>query len=286
MPALSREAFWQAVRFTDGLLPVVLVDARTKDLLTLAYMDEDALRRTLETGETWLYSRSRRALWHKGETSHNRQKVEALVLDCDGDALAAYVHPLGPACHTGEWSCFHRPLLLKAEGRTGGEEGGTAVASSSAPSSEATPSGAHPHPEENWPYPFPPSYLGAGPLPPEEARAEALATEDLGFVLDRLTRVIASRRNEPPEKSYTAYLFREGREKILKKIGEETTEAILAAQAGRKGELAEELADVLYHVTVLLAELGMDFGAVASALHRRLEGARDVKYTRATPRKG
>ncbi|PTQ50951.1 MAG: Phosphoribosyl-AMP cyclohydrolase [Brockia lithotrophica] len=271
MPALTREEFWQAVRFTDGLLPVVLVDARTKDLLTLAYMDEDALRRTLETGETWLYSRSRRALWHKGETSHNRQKVEALVLDCDGDALAAYVHPLGPACHTGEWSCFHRPLLIRAEGRTEDE---------GAPFSPS-PAGSEAHPEGQWSYPFPPSYLAS-----ESMSSEGLTVRDLGFVLERLARVIAARRTEPPEKSYTAYLFREGREKILKKIGEETTEAILAAQAGRKNELAEELADVLYHVSVLLAELEMDFGAVASALHRRLEGARDVKHTRAFPRKG
>jgi len=271
VPALTREEFWQAVRFTDGLLPVVLVDARTKDLLTLAYMDEEALRRTLETGETWLYSRSRRALWHKGESSYNRQKVEALVLDCDGDALAAYVHPLGPACHTGEWSCFHRPLLIRAEGLTEDE---------GAPSAH-TPSGSGASSEGQWTYPFPPSYLASEPTP-----SEGLTVRDLGFVLERLARVIAARRTEPPEKSYTAYLFREGREKILKKIGEETTEAILAAQAGRKDELAEELADVLYHVSVLFAELEMDFGAVASALYRRLEGARDVKHTRAFPRKG
>jgi len=276
MSALSRDAFWQAVRFTDGLLPVVLVDAQTKDLLTLAYMDEEALRQTLETGETWLYSRSRRTLWHKGESSSNRQKVVALVLDCDGDALAAYVHPLGPACHTGEWSCFHRPFLFQGRSRVGNEEKDEAGAPYEAFFFEG----------RNWPFPFPPSYLSTASIPSEETNVQPLRTLDLGFVLDRLARVVAARRGEAPEKSYTAYLFREGREKILKKIGEETTEAILAAHGGRTEELVEELADVLYHVTVLLEDMGTDFGEVASALHRRLEGARDVRYSRAYPRKG
>ncbi|MBM7840475.1 phosphoribosyl-ATP pyrophosphohydrolase/phosphoribosyl-AMP cyclohydrolase [Alkalihalobacillus xiaoxiensis] len=180
----------------DGLIPVIVQDVTTKAVLTLAYMNETALNKTIETKQTWFYSRSRNELWHKGETSGNVQDVVEIMYDCDQDALLVYVHPHGPACHTGSISCFSQSLL----------EAGNQLASS--------------------PY----------------------------AVLSNLEARIANRKKAMPEGAYTTYLFSEGLDKILKKVGEEASEVIIAAKNRDQDELSSETADLLYHLLVLLQE--------------------------------
>ena len=192
-----------------GLIPAVVQDARTREVLTLAYMNEESLARTIETGQTWFWSRSRNELWHKGETSGNTQNVVSLVADCDGDAILVLVNPAGPACHTGARSCFD------------GED--------------------------------------------------RIATEDLGLLLGSLYRLIESRAAERPEGSYTSYLFNSGLDKILKKVGEEAAETIIAAKNEDAVRLSSEVADLLYHVLVLLVERGVGLDKVSAELTRRQE---------------
>jgi phosphoribosyl-ATP pyrophosphohydrolase/phosphoribosyl-AMP cyclohydrolase len=199
------------VRFDErGLVPAVVQDARTREVLTLAYMNEESLRRTLAEGETWFWSRSRSELWHKGATSGNTQRVVEVRLDCDSDALVVLVEPRGPACHTGATSCF------------GGE-------------------------------------------PPE-------VEVNLGDVLEGLYRVVSDRRREMPEGSYTTYLFEKGLNKILKKVGEESAETIIAAKDGDPEALKSETADLLYHLVVLLVERGLSLEDVGRVLALRRKG--------------
>jgi phosphoribosyl-ATP pyrophosphohydrolase/phosphoribosyl-AMP cyclohydrolase len=189
----------------DGLIPAIVQDGRTKQVLTLAYMNRESLEKTLETGETWFFSRSRQALWHKGATSGHTQKVIAVSRDCDQDALLIQVEPRGPACHTGSVSCF------------GGEAD-------------------KPEPES---------------------------------ILAQLETVIAERQQERPEGSYTTYLFDKGIDKILKKVGEEAAEVIIAAKNEGQAELRYEAADLLYHLLVLLREKDLPFGDVLAELRER-----------------
>ena len=186
------------------LLPCIVQDARTGEVLTLAYMNEEALERTRTTGEMWFWSRSRQELWHKGETSGNVQKLKELRLDCDEDALLALVEPAGPACHTGERTCFHKGELDPVAG-------------------------------------------------------EALAT---------LERTIADRRADPPAGSYTATLLAD-RELVAKKVQEEAEEVARAAREETDERVAEEAADVLYHLAVLLAERGMELSDAYEVLNGR-----------------
>jgi len=186
------------------LLPCIVQDARTGEVLTLAYMNEEALERTRATGEMWFWSRSRQELWHKGETSGNVQKLKELRLDCDEDALLALVEPAGPACHTGERTCFHKGELDPVAG-------------------------------------------------------EALAT---------LERTIADRRADPPAGSYTATLLAY-RELVAKKVQEEAEEVARAAREETDERVAEEAADVLYHLAVLLAERGMELSDAYEVLNGR-----------------
>jgi phosphoribosyl-ATP pyrophosphohydrolase/phosphoribosyl-AMP cyclohydrolase len=186
------------------LLPCIVQDARTGEVLTLAYMNEEALERTRATGEMWFWSRSRQELWHKGETSGNVQKLKELRLDCDEDALLALVEPAGPACHTGERTCFHKGELDPVAG-------------------------------------------------------EALAT---------LERTIADRRAHPPAGSYTATLLAD-RELVAKKVQEEAEEVARAAREETDERVAEEAADVLYHLAVLLAERGMELSDAYEVLNGR-----------------
>jgi phosphoribosyl-ATP pyrophosphohydrolase/phosphoribosyl-AMP cyclohydrolase len=185
----------------DGLIPAVVQDANTREVLTVAYMNKEALALTLERRETYLWSRSRQQLWHKGETSGNLQKVTSVRLDCDNDAVLVEVEPLGPACHTGSYSCF---------GVEPGIEG----------------------------------------------------------MLQELYTVIEGRKETRPEGSYTAYLFNNGLDKILKKVGEEATETVIAAK-NDDGRLSAETADLLYHVLVLLVERGVTLDEIAKELKRR-----------------
>jgi phosphoribosyl-ATP pyrophosphohydrolase/phosphoribosyl-AMP cyclohydrolase len=195
----------EGIAFDDrGLVPCVVQDARTGEVLTLAYMNEDALARTRETGETHFWSRSRQELWHKGETSGNVQRVRSLRYDCDLDAILALVDPAGPACHTGARTCFHN--------------------------GEQTPA-AH----------------------------EALPA---------LERTIASRRDERPDGSYTAELLADpGR--IGEKVREEAEEVTRAAAGESDERMAEEAADVLYHLTVLLASRGLALSDAFDVLNAR-----------------
>ncbi|HEX8291307.1 MAG TPA: bifunctional phosphoribosyl-AMP cyclohydrolase/phosphoribosyl-ATP diphosphatase HisIE [Pyrinomonadaceae bacterium] len=202
------------VRFDErGLVPAVVQDARTREVLTLAYMNEESLRRTLSEGQTWFWSRSRAELWHKGATSGNTQRVVEVRLDCDADALVVLVEPRGPACHTGAVSCFR------------GGETDTDVAG-------------------------------------------------IGDVLEELYGVVAARRREMPEGSYTTYLFEKGLNKILKKVGEEAAETIIAAKDEDAGALTAETADLIYHLVVLMVERGLTLETLAGELARRRGGGR------------
>jgi phosphoribosyl-ATP pyrophosphohydrolase/phosphoribosyl-AMP cyclohydrolase len=206
------------VRFDErGLVPAVIQDARTREVLTLAYMNAESLRRTLEEGETWFWSRSRSELWHKGATSGNTQRVVGVRLDCDSDALVVLVEPRGPACHTGATSCF---------GSDGAEAAGR------------------------------PTRQDSG----------------LGDVLEELYGVIEGRRREMPAGSYTTYLFEKGLYKILKKVGEESAETIIAAKDEDAAALASETADLVYHLLVLLVERGLTLEDLAGELARRRGG--------------
>jgi phosphoribosyl-ATP pyrophosphohydrolase/phosphoribosyl-AMP cyclohydrolase len=189
-----------------GLLPVVVQDIASGDILMVAYANAAALQRTAETGFAWFWSRSRGRLWQKGETSGNRLAVREARADCDRDALLLVVEPEGAACHTGARTCF----------------------------GDATPTAAG--------------------------------------ILEELRRVIADRQNAAPEDSYTARLLAKGLDHTLKKIGEEATEVILAAKGESETRLAEEAADLLYHLLVALAQRGIAPADVLGVLHRRRSG--------------
>ena len=199
-------------------------------------MNEESLRRTLAEGETWFWSRSRSELWHKGATSGNTQRVVDVSLDCDADAVVVFVEPRGPACHTGAVSCFHKEVE--------GLHRKTA--------SERSEAGAEMFESETFD-----------------------AASEIGVVLEELYSVVASRRREMPEGSYTTYLFREGLNKILKKVGEESAETIIAAKDGDMEALTRESADLVYHLVVLLVERGLTLEAVGRELARRRGGKRD-----------
>jgi phosphoribosyl-ATP pyrophosphohydrolase/phosphoribosyl-AMP cyclohydrolase len=194
-----------------GLIPAVVQDAATGEVLMVAWMNEEALRLTQETGQTHFWSRSRQELWHKGATSGNVMNVREIRVDCDADTLLVLADPAGPACHTGERSCFYRQL--------------------GAPSA------------------------------------------DVGFraarILDELFAVILDRQTSRPAGSYTAYLLDAGEDEILKKVGEEAMEVILAAKGQGDGRLVAEMADLIYHLLVLLAARGLSLEVVRGELARR-----------------
>ncbi len=206
------------IRFDEaGLVPVVAQDAATGTVLTLAYANREAVERTLETGEAHYYSRSRGELWRKGATSGNTQRVAEVRLDCDADALLYKVEPRGPACHTGENSCFFTTVAGPGVGVAAGDGGDDDVA--------------------------------------------------LGAMVERLAGTVASRHRELPEGSYTAELLARGTGRVAQKVGEEAVEVVVAALQGER--LAEETADLVYHLLVLLEERGVGTGEVARVLRDR-----------------
>jgi phosphoribosyl-ATP pyrophosphohydrolase/phosphoribosyl-AMP cyclohydrolase len=215
------------IRFDElGLIPAIVQDARTREVLTLAYMNADSLKKTLETDETWFWSRSRSELWHKGATSGNTQRVMELRQDCDSDALVVLVEARGPACHTGARSCFYRNI-----------EGA------------------------------------------EIDLSLTNQTTNLGSVLDELYELIETRQRERPEGSYTTYLFEQGLDKILKKVGEEASEVIIAAKNDDHDALTKETADVLYHLIVLLVERKVRLQNIGDELvQRRSKGCADQSW--------
>lgn len=206
------------VKFDEnGLLPAIVQDAVTKEVLTLAYMNKESLNKSIETRETWFYSRSRQELWHKGATSGNTQKIVDMKFDCDQDAVVVLVEPTGPACHNGTTSCFTESMFTGEEATSG---------------------------------------------------AESLADYQILFELEQLIR---NREKERPEGAYTTYLFEKGVDKILKKVGEEASEVIIAAKNRDAEELKWEAADLLYHLYVLLVEQGLPARDVLSVLNKRHE---------------
>jgi phosphoribosyl-AMP cyclohydrolase / phosphoribosyl-ATP pyrophosphohydrolase len=213
-----------------GLVPVVAQDAGTGEVLMLAWANADALRRTRETGRAHYWSRSRAALWIKGETSGHTQEVVDVRVDCDADAVLYRVRQTGPACHTGERSCFHRVI--------------------------------------------------------EGAQGETAEAPDPRHMLSRLEAIIEERERDRPEGSYTTYLFAQGVDKILKKVGEEAAETIIAAKNGDNAELRSEAADLLLHLMVLWRARGLDADEVWGELERRFgraprEGSTEGRPSRA-----
>ena len=204
----------------DGLIPAIVVDSVSKKVLTLAYMNEESLKITMEKKLTCFYSRSRKELWLKGETSGNYQHVVSITADCDCDALVVVVEPVGPACHTGEMSCFYN---------------------------------------EVW------------------------QNEDLHeFSIQGLAELLQGRKKDKPQGSYTTYLFEKGIDKILKKVGEECTEVIIAGKADDKKETIYEIADLAYHVMVLMTEMGITVEAVHKELASRHVIDKKVKQEKMT----
>jgi phosphoribosyl-ATP pyrophosphohydrolase/phosphoribosyl-AMP cyclohydrolase len=207
----------------NGLIPAVVQDARTDEVLMLAYMNEEALRKTIETGKAHYYSRSRKKLWLKGETSGNFQEVKSIGIDCDCDTLLLKVEQIGHACHTGHYSCFFTRFGIDAAKKGTGI---TAVEGTASFEDRDSGPGFSDKPE-----------LSYGPKTAPEGTAEpglAAGPEVLGEVFG----VINDRLLHPKEGSYTNYLFEKGLDKILKKIGEEACEVIIASKSGNPGEIS------------------------------------------------
>lgn len=201
-----------------GLIPAIVQDHYTKEVLTLAYMNAQSLALTIDERRTCFFSRSRQELWRKGETSGHVQHVVSITADCDGDALVVEVVKDGPACHTGRESCFFEELYLSEELKQ--------------------------------------------------------------FSYEGLYQLIAGRKSDPKEGSYTTYLFEKGMDKILKKVGEECTEVIIAGCKGDREETVYEIADLCYHVLVLMVQLGISVEDVTRELEKRHVVDHKVKQER------
>ncbi|MGO3609296.1 MAG: bifunctional phosphoribosyl-AMP cyclohydrolase/phosphoribosyl-ATP diphosphatase HisIE [Enterococcus sp.] len=200
----------------QGLIPVIVQDFETNEVLTLAYMNQESYELTLKDQLMTFYSRSRQELWRKGETSGNYQHLVSLKVDCDQDALVAKVKKDGPACHTGTESCFNDLLF----------------------------------------------------------GAEQAAT------IDALYELVKGRKEKPQAGSYTSYLFEKGLEKILKKVGEESTEVVIGAMKEDRSETVFEISDLVYHVLVLMVEMGIDLTEVRQELANRHVVDKKVKQER------
>lgn len=203
-----------------GLIPTIVVDAKTKDVLTLAYMNKESLEISMKEEKTCFWSRSRNELWRKGETSGNYQHIVSITADCDNDALTVLVEKDGPACHLGEESCFHNPVFESDERHA--------------------------------------------------------------FSLQSLMTLIEGRKIEKKEGSYTTYLFEKGIDKILKKVGEECTEVIIAGKADDKKEAIYEIADLTYHVMVMMIEMGISLEDIHDELASRHVIDKKVKQEKMT----
>jgi phosphoribosyl-ATP pyrophosphohydrolase/phosphoribosyl-AMP cyclohydrolase len=241
----DREILSRLVFDDRGLIPAIVQDENGQ-VLMLAYMNREALARTLAEGRTWFYSRSRGRLWLKGETSGHYQHVQAMSYDCDADALLLRVRQEGVACHEGYYSCFHHQLVPAGEG-------------SPAATAPAGKRGSAP------------GVAGPGDAGDGGAARAALGPGEgkLARALAELAAVIAARREAWPEGSYTAYLLQHGVDKIGKKVGEEAAEVIIAAKNASQEEITREAADLFYHLLVLLAATGVSPEQVGEELLRR-----------------
>ncbi|RKO66978.1 bifunctional phosphoribosyl-AMP cyclohydrolase/phosphoribosyl-ATP diphosphatase HisIE [Desulfofundulus salinus] len=232
-----------------GLIPAIIQDADTNIVLMMAYMNKEALEKTLATGETWFWSRSRQKLWHKGETSGNVQKVQEITYDCDRDTLLIRVKQTGAACHEGYYTCFHY--------RINPETGQTEVIGEQQFNPEEV-YGPKSQPEDT------PTVDDTGNAP-----APGAAPAVNALILEELYQVIKERQEKRPPGSYTAKLFNKGLDKMLEKLGEETTELIIEAKNRDREEVIKESADVLYHLLVILAEQGITPAEVFAELAER-----------------
>ena len=222
----SRSRLPRGLKFDgEGLIPAIVQDPRDGTVLMMAYMNRDSLEKTLRTGQAHFWSRSRKTLWHKGATSGSYLRVREVRMDCDGDTLLVRAEPEGPACHTGQWSCFFRTVKNGRIRR------------------------------------FKPSPAGA-------------------LVLDRIYDVILDRKRSPKPNSYVSLLLKSGRDRILKKIGEEAGELIIGSKNNRSAEIIWEAADLWFHTLVLMgyhgispsdlyAELQKRFGKISKTIRRR-----------------
>ena len=218
---------WEEIKFDkEGLVPAIIQDNNTLEVLMVAYMNKEALMLSLDTGKTHFWSRSRRKIWMKGETSGNVQEIVDISLDCDGDAILIKVKQTKAACHTGHKSCFYRQIDKK----------------------DLTF-------QETSDKVFDPS--------------EVYKSKDKASVLQKVYDIIVDRQKNPKEGSYTNYLFEKGIDKILKKVGEESAEVIIAAKNRIKGEVINEVADLLYHMMVMLVEQGIELDKIYDELHSR-----------------
>ncbi len=209
----------QSLKFdAHGLIPAIVQDHYTKEVLTLAYMNAESLAMTIDEGRTCFWCRSRRQLWRKGETSGNVQRVVSITADCDNDALVVEVVKDGPACHTGAESCFFQPVYLSDELKQ--------------------------------------------------------------FSYEGLYHLIEGRKTDPKEGSYTTYLFEKGLEKILKKVGEECTEVIIAGGKRDRAETIYEISDLTYHVMVLMVQMGISVEDITKELEKRHVVDHKVKQER------
>ncbi|OAB47834.1 bifunctional phosphoribosyl-AMP cyclohydrolase/phosphoribosyl-ATP diphosphatase HisIE [Paenibacillus antarcticus] len=218
------EQLQSKIRFDEaGLVPAIVQDITTKEVLMMAYMNKESLKLSIESGETWFWSRSRNELWHKGATSSNTQRIGSLSYDCDGDTLLLQVQPQGPACHTGEQTCFFNNVPL----------------------------------EKN-----------------EDLTSTSYQDSGRFAVLAELEQIISAREKERPEGAYTTYLFEKGVDKILKKVGEEASETIIAAKNKDNAELRLEISDLIYHLLVLLEERKLPLDEIMAELSLRSERPR------------
>lgn len=217
MENLTIDKLLNELKFDEkGLIPAVVQDVTTKEVLMVAYMNADTLKQTLETKLATFWSRSRQEIWVKGATSGNLLHVVSVKVDCDGDCLVVFARPDGPACHTGNRSCFYRRI-----------EGGELV---------------------------------------EDTKQAG--TSD---ILMREQAVIIDRKENPEDGSYTNYLFNKGEDKILKKVGEEAAEVVIAGKNRDKDEIKYETADLLYHLSVMLVDNGMTWDDIFEEMERRAD---------------
>ncbi len=206
---INTQELLKKIKFDDkGLIPAIAQDVTTKEVLMMAYMNAESIAMTLETGYACYYSRSRQSLWKKGETSGHLQEIKGLYYDCDADTILLKVLQTGPACHTGQYSCFHNQVV------------------------------------------------DDGYIPEED-------------ILKILYGIISDRKENPVEKSYTNYLFEKGIDKILKKVGEESAEVIIAAKNNDNQELIYEISDLVYHTMVLMINQGVSIEDIKKELKKR-----------------
>lgn len=217
---MTKEELLNIVKFDDkGLIPVIAQDYHSKHIRMLAYMNKEALTKTLETGDVYYYSRSRQKLWKKGEESGHFQYLKGMSVDCDGDTLLIQIEQVsGISCHTGNATCFYRNIEITESKNLS-----------------------------------------------NEIKKDVL--KDASF-LSNLEKIVKDRKENPKEGSYTNYLFTEGLDKILKKVGEEATETIIAAKT-KKEDVIYEVSDLVYHLTVMLTELGISWDEIKMELEKR-----------------